>query len=525
MEVRSTTRSATLRDLLQRPGLDFLMEAHHGLSARLVEEAGFGAIWASGLALSAQLGVRDSNEASWSQVVDVLEFMADACRIPILLDGDTGYGNFNNLRRLVRKLEQRGVAGVCIEDKLFPKTNSFLRSEQQPLADMEEFCGKIRAGKDSQTDPDFCLVARVEALIAGWGLGEALRRAEAYRQAGADAILIHSKRTRPDEILDFAREWAGRAPLLIVPTTYSGTPTEVFRSAGISAVIWANHMLRASVTAMQDVAARVFEAQSVIPVEDRIASVPEVFRLQGAEELAHAEERYGSRSQETGVVVLAATRGGLGPLTDRRPKAMVPVGGRPILARLVEEVRRQGLRSITIAAGYHAEAVDLPGVNVRLNLQHERTGELASLASARDGFRQDTVVAYGDLLFRSYILRDLLESEAPITVVVDSSRNSGPDGCTCSLADDRSVFRQDVRLARISAEAVHGRWIGLVRFRGPGTTWMEEVLGHLDPTGSMADLLNSLVEAGHPVTVQYVHGHWLDVNSLEDLELAEEFSR
>lgn len=521
----STSRSAALRDLLQRPGLDFLMEAHNGLSARLVEEAGFPAIWASGLALSAQLGVRDSNEASWSQVVDVLEFMADACRIPILLDGDTGYGNFNNLRRLVRKLEQRGVAGVCIEDKLFPKTNSFLASERQPLADVDEFCGKIRAGKDSQTDPDFCLVARVEALIAGWGLDEALRRAEAYRQAGADAVLVHSKRTRPDEILDFAREWAGRSPLLIVPTTYSGTPTEVFRAAGISAVIWANHMLRASVTAMQDVATRVFAAKSVIPVEDRIASVPEIFRLQGAEELARAEERYGSRSAETGVVVLAATRGGLEPLTHRRPKAMVPVGGRPILARLVEEVRRLGLRSITVAAGYHAEAVDVPGVSVRLNPEHERTGELASLASARDGFRRDTVVAYGDLLFRSYILRDLLESDAPVTVVVDSSRRSGPDGCICTAVDDRSVFRQEVRLAHIGAEATHGRWIGLARFSGEGRARMEEALDRLDPSGSMADLLNCLVESGYPVAVQYVHGHWLDVNSLEDLDHAEEFSR
>ena len=141
------------------------MEAHNGLSARIVEEAGFKGIWASGLALSAQFGVRDSNEASWTQVVDMLEFMADATTIPILLDGDTGYGNFNNLRRLIRKLEQRGVGGVCIEDKIFPKSNSFIDSERQPLADIDEFCGKIRAGKDCQDDPDFCVVARVEALF------------------------------------------------------------------------------------------------------------------------------------------------------------------------------------------------------------------------------------------------------------------------------------------------------------------------------------------------------------------------
>ena len=97
--------------MLQSPQLEFLMEAHNGLSAIIVEEAGFRGVWGSGLSISAQLGVRDSNEASWTQVMGVVEFMSDACTLPILLDADTGYGNFNNARRLVQKLEQRGVAG------------------------------------------------------------------------------------------------------------------------------------------------------------------------------------------------------------------------------------------------------------------------------------------------------------------------------------------------------------------------------------------------------------------------------
>jgi len=160
--------------------------------------------------------LNDTNELSWTQVLEIVEFMSDAVKIPILLDGDTGYGNYNNMRRLVRKLEQRGVAGVCIEDKLFPKTNSFV-GERQPLADIKEFCGKIRAGKDSQTDDSFCIVARVEALISGWGLAEALKRAEAYREAGADAILIHSKVTDSSEIKAFMREWGKRGPVVIVP--------------------------------------------------------------------------------------------------------------------------------------------------------------------------------------------------------------------------------------------------------------------------------------------------------------------
>jgi phosphoenolpyruvate phosphomutase len=141
-------------------------------------------LWAGGLCLSAQYGVRDSNEASWTQVLEMLEFMAVASTMPILLDGDTGYGNFNNVRRLARKLEERGVAAVCIEDELYPKTNSFIGGERQQLAEIDEFCSRIRAGKDAQRDDDFCLITRIEAFIAGWGLGEALRRAEAYHAAG-----------------------------------------------------------------------------------------------------------------------------------------------------------------------------------------------------------------------------------------------------------------------------------------------------------------------------------------------------
>jgi len=162
----SVTKNKQLRRLLESTTLEFILEAHNGISARITEQAGFKGIWASGLAMSAQFGVRDSNEVSWTQVVDTLEFMSDVTNIPILLDGDTGYGNFNNMRRLVRKLEQRGIAGVCIEDKQFPKTNSFIDGERQPLADIDEFCGKIKAGKDNQADPDFCIIARVEALIA-----------------------------------------------------------------------------------------------------------------------------------------------------------------------------------------------------------------------------------------------------------------------------------------------------------------------------------------------------------------------
>ena len=121
--MRQNKKLSSIRQLLYSPQLEFIMEAHSGLSARIVEDSGFAGIWASGLSISAALGVRDCNEASWTQILDVVEFMRDAApQTPILLDGDTGFGNFNNVRRLVRKLEQRQVGGVCLEDKAIPQT-------------------------------------------------------------------------------------------------------------------------------------------------------------------------------------------------------------------------------------------------------------------------------------------------------------------------------------------------------------------------------------------------------------------
>jgi len=304
-------KTTQLKNMLQSPELEFLMEAHNGLSAKIVEEAGFKGIWASGLSMSAAMGVRDNNEASWTQVLEIVEFMSDATTIPILIDGDTGYGNFNNMRRLVKKLEQRNIAGVCVEDKLFPKTNSFIRGDQQPLADIEEFSGKIKAGKDSQSDDDFCIIARVEAFIAGWGLQAALERASAYYEAGADAVLIHSKRSKPDEIIAFMKEWGNRCPVVIVPTKYYSTPTQVFRDLEISNVIWANHLMRSALSVMQKTAAKIYETQSIIEVEDTIAPVVEVFRLQNDSELQEAEKLYlkSSESENVKAIVLAASRG------------------------------------------------------------------------------------------------------------------------------------------------------------------------------------------------------------------------
>jgi phosphoenolpyruvate phosphomutase len=449
------------------------------------------------------------------------------------------------MRRLVRKLEQRGIAGVCIEDKQFPKTNSFLNSERQPLADMEEFCGKIAAGKDTQLDPDFCIVARVEALIAGWGMEEALRRAEAYRLAGADGILIHSKLSKPDEIVAFAREWARRLPILIVPTKYYSTPTEVFRKSGISTVIWANHLVRAAVSAMQSVAQDIHESETLVNIEDRVAPVNEIFRLQDADEYTAAEKQYLSA---TGVsraaVVLAASRGkGLEAITEDKPKVMLPIAGKPLLRWLIDAFKKESINDITVVGGYRVDAIDPAGIKLVVNERHAETGELTSLACAVETLDADTVISYGDILFRSYVLRDLAEAGAEFAVVVDSQltgagNHTVRDYAHCSRGDDRGLFGNEVLLERITTSATRdtvghataqGRWIGLLSVSRSGLAKLKVKLAQLrtQPDFDQLDmpaLLNALIADGANVEVQYVHGHWRGVNDLEDLRRAVDFA-
>ena len=526
-------RTTQLRRLVSRPEITFLMEAHDGVSARIAAEAGFEGVWASGLTMSASFGVRDNNELSWSQVVDHVAFMADAAGpVPVLIDGDTGYGNFNNMRRLVRKLEQAGVAGVTIEDKLFPKTNSFLRSELQPLADVEEFCGKIKAGKDSQADPDFVLVARVEALIAGWGLAEAIRRAEAYHLAGADAILIHSRQSSAAEIFAFLDEWANRAPVVLVPTKYWRTPTAEYRARGVSVVVWANHLLRAAISAMQATARRLHEDETLIEVEPQVAPLPEVFRLQGDEELEQAERRYlpVARDAALSAVVLAAGAGAdFAGLTAAAPKAMLKVQGRPILARLLDDLGHFGCRAVTVVRGYRAEAVDVPGARFVDNADFATTGEAHSLALAEAALVPGTLLAFGDIVLKRHIVQALLEESGEgITLSVDSALagQDVPDRVRGSRPDAGRFSFEPVQLAAIGdavapAES-QGGWIGLLHLGAAGAGWLREAIAQARADGSLSharlsDLLTRVLAQGHRVTVVYTRGGWVNVNNLADL--------
>lgn len=273
--MNSTT---ALRKMITGAEISRVAGAHDPLSASLVEASGFDGVWASSFTISAANGLPDMSLLSMTDYLEAAGRMAAVCSVPILADCDTGFGGVPNVVYLVQRYEAVGVAGVCIEDKLFPKTNSFVDLRQQ-LLDVDEFARKIEAGKNAQRDPDFVLVARTESLITGAGVDEALRRAHQYVEAGADAILVHSKKKSPHEVIEFLGEWQGRAPVIVVPTTYHDWHFTDAANAGVSMVIYANHALRAAVRSMSQVLTRIQSAGASTSVEDIISPVSEVFEL------------------------------------------------------------------------------------------------------------------------------------------------------------------------------------------------------------------------------------------------------
>jgi phosphoenolpyruvate phosphomutase len=231
----------------------------------------------------------------------------------------------------------------------------------------------------------------------------------------------------------------------------------------------------------------------------------------------------------------------LDELTRDRPKVMIPVAGKPVLRRQVDKFKKQGINDITVVAGYHADAIKVQGARVVVNEAWQDSGELASLACAREAIGNDTVLIYGDLLFRTYILHNLLDWDSDLLVVVDSTPLEEVDGnrtdlAWCSAPDNRAMYQQKVALQRVSPEPAwqgrppDGRWIGMLRARGAGAQRLRDALATLERRADFArlglpDLLNQLVADGPAPQVQYVNGHWLDLNNVADLERAGIFER
>ena len=285
------TNAEILRELLDSKPILKICGAYDAMSAKLIENVGFDAIWAGSFAISTINAVPDASILTMTEFLSVSANMADACKIPIIADCDTGFGGPANVSFMVRKYERAGIAAICIEDKVFPKQNSLLEGGKHELISEKDFAAKIIAANEAKNDSDFMIIARIEALIAGWEMKEAIKRARAYEKAGADAILIHSKKNTPDEIFEFADTWGGSLPLVVVPTTYPQVTIDELRSHKIKMTIFANQTLRAAHASISRLLSQLIKANKISEVNEELSSLDDIFRLQQLYQIKKQEKK------------------------------------------------------------------------------------------------------------------------------------------------------------------------------------------------------------------------------------------
>ena len=296
------SQSENLVKLLDNQPIVKVCGAYDAMSAKLVELSGFDAVWAGSFAISAINNVPDASILTMTEFFTAASNMANACEIPVIADCDTGYGDATNVRYMVKKYENAGIAGICIEDKTFPKQNSLLEGGNNQLLSEKDFAAKILAANEAKQNKAFTVIARIEALISGMGIEQALQRAYAYEKAGADLILIHSKKITPEEIFEFSDSWKGSAPLVVIPTTYYSVNVDELIEHKIKMVIYANQTLRAAHLALSKLLKQMKNANNMSQLQNQMSSMDDIFKLQEMHDVKSQEKNIEEKLRKLGYI-------------------------------------------------------------------------------------------------------------------------------------------------------------------------------------------------------------------------------
>jgi len=545
-------KAKKLRALFIESGVIRIVGAHNGLSSKLVELNGFDGVWASGFEVSASHAVPDANILTMSQYLEAASIMNDAVSIPVVADCDTGFGNSNNVIHMVKKYEAAGIAAVTIEDKRFPKVNSYIPGRQE-LAPIAEFVGKILAAKNAQQTEDFMVIARIEALIAGWGQEEALRRAHDYTEAGADAILIHSKSSAPDEIVSFAKAWDFSVPLIIIPTTYPMITLKEIEELGIKMVIYANQGLRAAIKATNEVLAEINKAGRIDTVNDKLAPMSEVFELQGITQMKDSEKIY-LRSDEEPIKVIIPAAGAphnqksIEHLLQDRPLAMLDITGKALLQRNVETLNKSKLYDISVIIGYNKETFDVEGVAYFDNSKYHSEHILSSIMCAESAISGKTSIIYSDILIENSLIERLKLLESDFVVVVDNSFKRGAKRTKkldlvitkeeLPSGDRILTYERLYQVERIGStipeEAASAEFIGVAIFSEEGSKILKKeyhdaLVAYKNRPfyeseniyqASLEDFLQHLIKLGYRVEAMQVNSGWMEIHTFDNYKYA-----
>ena len=557
-------RIDALRRIIANQGFAVIIEAHSGLSAIIGETARaqinggtkeYDGLWESSLTDSATKGLPDASIVGAESRLHTIDEIIHVTTKPIIVDGDTG-GETSQFEDLVIRLERLGVSAVIIEDKVFPKRNSLDASASQELEDPVTFAEKIQAGKSVTVTDDFMIIARIESLIAGTGLRDALQRAERYIEAGVDGIMIHSSRREPNELFEFARAYGplcerlGRRPLLVsVPTTYNQHTDEELVELGFDIIIHANHLLRASHMAMKKVAQLILESGSSLQADSICSPVKEIFSEVGFDKLA-ASDRQRNAMLRLPVIIPAAGRD---PIFPEQPKSLISVAGQPILHHQLESIRKAGLKEVVVVRGHEGAQYDAYSDEANLvlcdNPDYAQTQSVDSLMKARSFMDHGFVLVFSDLLFDHEILTQLVRTDKDIVLTIDNSYTYHRHDVDkrLDLVVSKKSFQTQFRslspepvteLARIGKTIELDRadyeFIGIAFLSKQGAKILQDTYDDcVTKAGSsfqeapsfsmakMADLFQELIDRGFPVHGLEVSKGWREIHSREDVETAE----
>ncbi|MBI4398424.1 MAG: isocitrate lyase/phosphoenolpyruvate mutase family protein [Candidatus Omnitrophica bacterium] len=558
-------RTTQLRKLLSEKKSITLVGAHDAISAKLIQEAGFDGVWVSSFGTSAaQKCMPDANVLTMTESLLAASDINQAVNIPVVADCDNGYGNAVNVMRVVREFEKAGIAGISIEDNPFPKRCSLYPGDDRDLVAIDEMAGRIRAAKRAQTDADFFVIARTEAFIAGLGIEEALKRAHAYADAGADAILVHSKAKTAEEVASFARQWKRPVPLVAVPTKYGKVTSDELEAMGYQVIIFANQPLRASIKAMQETLAEMRAKRFPDASDQKIVPLEEVFRLVGQSDLDRVQKEFITSAEESpsAVILAAGFEKDLMPLIAARPKTLLELKGKSILERQVSALKTAGVSRIGVVRGYLGNTICMPQLKYFENPRYADTYILHSLFCAEEMFKGPVIVLYGDIVFDETILQKLLRSKGDIRLVVDrswrdhyASASAGENGNGkavpkgTELVLTSSVHTQNQRFLspeepdtvtqtgtneRIDPSKAAGEFIGIAYFSARGIqiakeAYRQALKRHISgpfqeassiEKASLVDLVQELIDLGHEISTVDIYKGWLEVDTFEDYRRA-----
>lgn len=562
-------RRGKLKALLASGQLVRVMEAHNGLSgivADTVRVEGtadgqsvareFDAIWESSLTDSASKGHPDIEVISFDSRLHTIQEILTVTHKPMIVDGDTG-GDPNNFEYMVSKMERVGVSAVIIEDKVFPKRNSLEAGTSQTLQEPDVFAQKIKRGKKIQATDEFMIIARIESLIAGTGMEDALNRARIYLEAGVDGIMIHSKSKQSDEIMEFAvkyhdlsRELELDKPLVCVPTTYNDTLEDELQMAGFRIVIYANHLLRASYKAMQDSAKSILSNQRSFEADPLCAPVREIFDAVGFLDVKEKDQQDETNANIPVIIPAGGEAPDIQSVLPDAPKAMAVIAGKTLLARQAQSLHQNHLTDINVITGFAADKMQGEGINFMHHADYKNGTELDTLLAARDKMHNGFLMMYSDILVENHVITQLMACKQDIVLVLDNSiqyldRVEGKATDYVISRNRKNKTRRNISFDHLNTVAKIGKkidpalasheFIGLAKFSKTGAEQFLEtyndaiknIEGQAQEAEDISqfrltDLVQEMIDRGFAVHYLEIHKGWLEIHFPKDIELANE---